>query len=94
MFATNLWCIFAFHSSRALLGLHIIEALNCFRLRLGFDLFSHSFHNLIKKALVLLQNGNNDDDNDGQQKKVAVYGRRWRNGEKDEHMHCVWDETI
>jgi hypothetical protein len=39
--------------SLALLGLFISGALNRVRLRPGFDLFSHSSHNLIKRATLL-----------------------------------------
>jgi hypothetical protein len=31
-----------------------VSRLNRLRLRLGFDLFSHSFHNLIKKTSLVL----------------------------------------
>lgn len=51
--------------------------MNCFCLRLGFDLFSHSFHNLIKKTLVPLRNivVVVEKKNKKSQKKVSVYGR-------------------
>lgn len=38
----------------------VVVRLSCFRLRLGFDLFSHSFHNLIKKTSLVLHEENNE----------------------------------
>lgn len=38
----------------------VVVRLSWLRLRLGFDLFSHSFHNLIKKTSLVLHEENNE----------------------------------
>lgn len=64
---------------------HIIEALNCFRLRLGFDLFSHSFHNLIKRLWFCCATEVVDGMRNNKRKSPFMDEGGW----KDEHLHCV-----
>lgn len=76
-------------SCRALLGLefsvHIIEELNRFRLRLGFDLFSHSFHNLIKRLWFCCATEVGDGLRGNKRKSPFMDEGGW----KDEDLHCV-----
>lgn len=66
-------------------AVHIIEALNCFRLRLGFDLFSHSFHNLIKRLWFCCATEVGDGLRGNKRKSPFMDEGGW----KDEHLHCV-----
>lgn len=79
-------CNAAFCSVRdVLLSLHIIEALNCFRLRLGFDLFSHSSHNLIKDFGSAAEHRRRGSRGQDDNRKFPFMGE---GGCKDEHIHC------
>jgi hypothetical protein len=58
----------------------VVPRLSRLRLRLGFDLFSHSFHNLIKKTSLVLHGEQKRKTAKsatlGHKRNFPIYGRR------------------